>query len=563
MRTLLGDPALRLLARRKLRGRVRMHLRRLKTWKGLFFTLAGVAIFGLWIASLVVSTLSPDEPPTGEHALAARVRFGALLLSLLSISGAFAHRGLYMPGDEVQRLLAAPVRRSDLVRYRLLATSARGVLGGLFLGLVVMRHMPVPAFGFAASFVAVVTLPVANQLAAILAGSLEKRLAARLASLRTLLVLAVVALGAGLFFVRDGAMGEGLVRLVGTDPLELLQVPPLVHVTAFFAPWERAITAKELGSFLPWFGFCLLLWAFLFELTARLRIDFRELSMETSASVAARIRRVRRGGGAASGDASRRLAGWRVPWLFGRGAFGALAWRKSAAIVRKAKGTLLVSVAVLGFVMFLATTIGAESSRVGTPFGSVLVAVLGTLYLCAGLRFDFRDELDRMEVIKAWPIRPATLFCAMLVPEVVLVSGLLVAAVLFQGILSSGLQPITFGVAAVVPLVVFAWVALDNAVFLLSPVRLVPGQDGALQNAGRGLVMMLVRVLLAGLVGVFGGGAAWGAAALVKGLGGAEVLAGAVAVGALWIVLLFLDVGLALAGGAVLRRFDVARDRGL
>ena len=48
---------------------------------------------------------------------------------------------------------------------------------------------------------------------------------------------------------------------------------------------------------------------------------------------------------------------------------------------------------------------------------------VGTLYLCAGLRFDFREDLDAMESLKAWPVRPWRVFLATLLPEVVLVSG--------------------------------------------------------------------------------------------------------------------------------------------
>ena len=40
------------------------------------------------------------------------------------------------------------------------------------------------------------------------------------------------------------------------------------------------------------------------------------------------------------------------------------------------------------------------------------------------------------------------------------------------------------------------WMALDNALFLLWPIRVIPGQEGAVQNMGRNLVLLFLRVLL-------------------------------------------------------------------
>ena len=107
-----------------------------------------------------------------------------------------------------------------------------------------------------------------------------------------------------------------------------------------------------------------------------------------------------------------------------------------------------------------------------------------------------------------------------------------------------------------------AWVALDNTVFLLAPSRIIPGQEGALANAGRGLILVLARFLVLGLVALAGGlaaGLAWWVTQELFGWRqpasiGATFLA-------LWTAIAVVDLALVLAGGAVLRRFDVARDR--
>ena len=69
----------------------------------------------------------------------------------------------------------------------------------------------------------------------------------------------------------------------------------------------------------------LLLWAVFFEITARLRVDFREASIQTSSDIAVRLKRMGRGG-FGQGAVPQFAAARRVPWLFGRGPGGAIAW---------------------------------------------------------------------------------------------------------------------------------------------------------------------------------------------------------------------------------------------
>lgn len=553
MSSFLGDPALRLLARRKLRATARSFRRRLRTWRGALFTLAGVAFFALWMVSLFLPTMQHPPVVGDPEDLRAGVRLGAFVLTLLSLSSAFSHRGLFLPAEEIQRLFAAPVSRRDLVRYRLLGSMGRGLFGAVIVGLVVMRRMPDPRFAFLGCMCAMLTLPVLNQLAAILSGGLERRWTQRLGRLRApLLLLAVVAIT--LLVVGTSRSGDAVARLAGLQPREILDSRLLATVTAPFEPWARMVTASTAASFLPWLLSGLALLLVLFELTVRLPIDFRELSLETSASVAARVRRVRRGGGVAAGKASKTLAALSVPWLFGRSPTGALAWRKSAAILRKAKGTLWVSVLVL----FFLTMIGR-----GSVDAVPLIAVLGTFYLASGLRFDFRDDLDRMEVIKAWPVSPSRTFAATLVPEVLLVAALVMTALTVHALAVGSLSRIFWAVLALQPPFVFAWVAVDNAVFLFAPVRFVPGQEGALQNAGRGMFLLFLRGVVLLLISVVSGGPALLFSFLTERYLGwpssvtfvpAVVLAGA--------LLFACDLALVLIGGSLLRRFDVARDRG-
>jgi hypothetical protein len=194
--------------------------------------------------------------------------------------------------------------------------------------------------------------------------------------------------------------------------------------------------------------------------------------------------------------------------------------------------------------------------------GTILISAVGTLYLCAGLRFDFREDLDRMDVIKSWPLAPWRIFLATLLPEVLLVSLLLAGAVGLRVAITGDAHPLILGVVAALPLGVLAWVSIDNAVFLFSPIRYVPGQEGLLQHAGRSVVLMLLRAFALGVAAL----AVTAAVMLVHALadwldlGADQVLS--VTVALVLTLLVAENVLLVWIGGRALARFDVARDRG-
>ena len=563
---MLRSRALRTLLRLKLRGTVRRQWLRLRTPKGILLSLLGLGLFGIWFGSITLSSLVRSPQLSSLDELRGTVRLGAIALTTLSLSSALSHRGLFLPGEEIERLFSAPLKRADLVRYRLLAGLGRSFFGGLILAALVMPRMPQKLFAFCGVMAGMLSLPFLHQALAILLASLERRWARVLKRFGSTFFVGV-ALLFGLFFfvillgrgVRDlPLLQEWLEHGFAGDPLSH---PWLARIAWPFTPWVEAITATRWSEFLPWFGVCLFLGLGLFEATACLPMDYRELSLETSASVAARIRRARGGvGGAAASRVLRTTVGWSIPWLFGRSPAGAVAWRKLGAIVRKAKGTLWVSGLVLIFLTILSSVLGIRDDT--GLLAPVMISFFGIFYLCAGLRFDFRDELPRMEVIKAWPLPAIRIFTATILPEVMLVTLLLLGAVLLRAALAGELYPLTLVVCGFQPLLVLAWVALDNAIFLFVPIRFVPGQEGALQNAGRGMLLMLARVffLFVALVGPGGVGA------LVRLFATAlEVhprIGWAAAIGAAWGSLLAMNIVLLFLGGVAFRRFDVARDRG-
>ena len=534
-----GAGALRLLWWMKLIGRVRRIGRRARTPLGALTTLAGVALIALWIASLLMrsSMLDRAGPPPSIDATRAGLCVYLVFVAFSSLS----FRGVYLPRPELERLLAGPIARSSIVRYRMLGSITMSLPFLALLGLVLAPRFESPAAAIAAI---VLTLPATtvfgqglSLVAARTSGPLHRLLervpggVLRLVGALGLMgLLMTLAFGPGLVSekgrqqravieqVLGGNDGSALREYdpppgVGERLAAAAEHPVLRVVTAPVEPWARALTAPTFPAALPWLGAIAALLALLFEAVARLPVDFREASLRTSLDLERRVARVRRGqGGVAAFQGERAAAARPVPWLMGRGPAGAIVWLRMARLLRQARGSLVVAGVVAVGGIALGTRFFDDSVE-----ETAALAVLAVVYLASGLRIDLRADLDRMEVLKAWPVSPVKLFAASLVPGTLVTSVVVAIITLARCAILGAWDPGHLAVLAAVPPLAFAWIAVDNAIFLLFPVRYVPGQGSAIQHAGRTFLLVILRAVLFGslLITALGGGwliAEWGGA---------------------------------------------------
>ncbi len=580
---MFGHRALRLLFLLKLRGGLRMQVRKLKRPTSWIFLLVGAVLMFGWVGAFLFgpnrASLAPDP-----ELLRVGVQAGLMVLTLLTVFGSFQHRGLYLPKEEIELAFSAPVDRSALVRYRIGTNLARSLFAALLFGVLASRRLPGPQYAFLGTAVVMLTVPVIGQALALLLGESENRLGKLAAKLPLRVVSVVLAMGvAAIVAYLLIGNGDDLPSIEGRGPLEPVPAPedllqsfarhPVVHALLLpFAPWGRMITAGSAAEFLPWFAFSVGAWMLIYQLTVRIRIDYRELSLATSADLAKRLRMARRGGWSASQGRAAAPRGSRgAPWLFGSGGFGAVAWLETTSMLRRARGTLILSLLVITLLVILSGSIGGRGGsdpesalEKNLIVGSALISLLGTLYMCAGLRFDFRGRLEQMERIKAWPLAAWRTFLATILPEVALVSALISLAVIGRAAWIGAWHPFVLGIVLFQPLVVLTWVALDNAVFLFAPVRYIPGQESALQHMGRSVMLMLLRGLILLAVAAVAVGPAVGLGFLLRGLFDVpDAAAIAAAVGVAWLGVLAVDAALVWIGGRMLARFDVARDTGV
>ncbi len=572
---MFGHPALGLLFWLKLRGGLRLQVRKLRRPSSWIFLAVGAVLVLGWLGLVFLGRGVSSTPLLSPSLLRFGVDLGLTVLVVLTLVGAFQFRGLYLPKEEIELVFSAPLQRSQLVRYRLGTNLFRSLFAALLFGFLAARRMPQPQFAFVGTLMMMLTVPIIGQGIALLLGEGENRLAkfARKMPLRIVSIVlgALVGYGVVLLMVSDGDSVPQMLRAEDGIFARLADMPILRAVLLPVAPWGRMITATSAGEFLPWFALTVGIWIVLYELVVRAKIDYRELSLATSAEIAKRISMARRGGWSANKSrVMQPVKSSGAPWLFGRGGFGAIAWLETTSMFRRARGTLILSFLLLTLLVILSRNMGndsgdeVEDARASLMAGTVLISLLGTAYLCAGLKFDFRGRLEQMDLVKAWPLAPWRIFLATILPEALLVSTFLVVAVVGRALWIGTYHPLLVGVVLFQPLIVLTWVALDNAVFLHSPVRYAPGQESALQNMGRSIVLMLLRgIVLLIAVAVALAPAAGVGFTLRFALETTQETAIAVAAGVGWLGILAVDCGLLWFGGRMLSRFDVARDRGV
>lgn len=540
-------PGLSRLSRLRLRGSLRVQWKRLRTLKGFL----GALVLGLLVSTWILGILLQEGTHLAGLDRESQKGMASLLLGgflVIALVNGIAHRGVYLPPEECDRLLAAPITRADLVRYRLRGMLQKTLPFALLLGLLASRHMPAPHLAWLPSALGILVLPIAAQaLALVLAaeGGWAGAMAARIPLSLLRLAILPVALGIPLLLVDFTEYaplqfgGDGAVS-------KWLAAPWLPWVVLPLWPITEAMIAPDLGSLLPWLaasGGLLLLG---FEATARLPVDFRAATLDTSRELTARLQQVRSGGMAAMGT-DRGAARRGMPRWAGHGPAGAVLWLRSIELLRRAGRVVGVAAMQLTLSLLIGVFLFPEVER-----GGVLVLGLATFQLSTTIRGDLRGDLDRIESVKGWPLAAHHTFLASILPGSLLVGGLVASTLILRGALTGGLTSLDFLLACAAPALALTWAAVENLVFLLRPVRLAPGDATASHGVSR-IAMQTVANLL--LVGVVVAPAVLAYVFTLVWLGD-----GALAEGVAWLVASLLGFALlgalVLLGGWALRRLD-------
>ena len=228
-----------------------------------------------------------------------------------------------------------------------------------------------------------------------------------------------------------------------------------------------------------------------------------------------------------------------------RGA-GPIAWYQATAALRSMGGIIIVLGVMLGSLglMFFIMIRNHEAlySMLGVAWGVTF------FLLPLQLQFDFRGDIDRMDLLKTLPCSPYVIAAGEMLAPVCAMSA--VHLILGLGMLAAGYSHPEFvlvGLLFVVP-VNFIVIAMENLAFLLFPVRMTVGEAPGPQVAMRQMMMMFVKTIFVLMLTGF---------AALMGLV-AHKLTGQIAVGIVvaWLVVVAFSAGLLPVLGWAFARFD-------
>lgn len=546
------DPALRLLLWLRFRGWLRRLGRLLSTVKGILLAVFGFCLFGFCLFfGVILPMLVPEARPQVDPEAVRRYGTLGLLAYCVSILVfSTGERAISFTPAEVNFLFPGPFSRRQLLVYKIVVTLLNAGVGTLVFAVFCKSYAPIFLAGYLGMLLAILFLQLfamavafVGSTAGVLAYNRGRKLV--LGLLAVLIGVALLQLGKGM----PGSDWRGVLERWDESPLLSVLLAPL----SWFA---NAFTARRLWPDLAqWAGLGLLVDGVLLGLVFALDAHYLETAASASERLYARMQRLRSGGVSAQwGGAGRvRFTLPNFPWW---GGLGPSVWRQLLTTLRSLKGMLLflliVGVSATWPMLLRGGGLPANEPGVGVGLASGLLTM--TLFLFPMLlTFDFRGDLDRMEVLKSLPLPPVTLVLGQLTAPVLLGS-------LIQLILLTALQALVGGVGEVLLAAVlfvlpfnFLLFGLENLVFLHYPTRMAPATAGDFQMVGRNMLLLwgkflalalvLGMIALAATVAYFVAGRSWPAALACA-----------------WLLLAGVDVALVPLLVVAFGKFDVARD---
>lgn len=558
------DRALWLLIFLRARGAMRRMFRRVRGWRGALALAAGILLLISWVLPGLLMLLKSRLGATGDEAamLAAAEERGANVLlygpwvllgvCLLPLLTGQTQAVAFAPA-EIEFLFAGPFKRRQLLGYKVVINAIGAAVFAVFIGLWMSRWASHWIAPWPAAFLSLVLTQLFGMLIAVVGSAVGRH---AFSAARKVVLAAFLVAVAGLLWVWLGP-GDGGVSLewlrerAGSTPARIVLAP--------FSVFIRMLTATTAAGVAGWGAAGLAVNALIFAAVVRLDHHATEAALHASERQAAMRERFSRGpGGAAAGWVGAR---WAFPWPMPPGGWlggaGPIAWRQATTCLRGAPGwmlsTAIMLACVVGFGLW--TRLGRPLPEGTLPAVATQVTVMLTLFQTVLLRFDFRADLERMESIKALPLRPISIAVGQMATPVAFmtVSQWLLAG---AGYAMFPKYAWAFVIAAVAaPGLNTMLVGVENLMFLLYPSRPPTGPVLEIQRVGRGTFVSLAKFAVSLLGGAAVGAAGAAAYYATGGSWTAAVIAG-------WIALAAVVWGVIIAVARAFVRFDVSRDVG-
>jgi hypothetical protein len=491
------DRALWLLLWLKFRGWLRRLGRNARTVKGVVLLVIGVFFFGCVLLNPIIAYFFGMADSDRAESLDRTRHFSALgLFSYCALTVLFAsgERAVAFTPAEVNLLFTAPFSRRQLLGYKIVASFLACLITSLFMTVFLLSRgaWPVAAYiGLVLTFEFLSLFGMAISLLINTIGARAYNLPRRLVLVGLLAVglLVLLSLGRDLFQLGSAELLE---RIDQSTVFQVVLAPFNWFVHTFTAlSWRDLLANGALGLAVD-----LALVVVVFALDAQ----YLEASASASERIYARLQRIRSGGAFAAYRSSGGKARFSLPSLPRWGGAGAIAWRQLTTAVRSLRGLLffLIFFAVIVAAVPVGLSFGGEETRHPDVGRGIAIALLAMTFLSlpSMLAFDFRDDIDRMDVLKSLPIAPAWLVVGQLLAPVLLLSVIQLGMMTVIQIIWGGVAEVLLGTVFLCWPVNFLSLGIDNLLFLWFPTRQAVAMPGDFQLMGRQMLVTLAKTLI-------------------------------------------------------------------
>jgi hypothetical protein len=495
----LLHPALRLLWRLQFKAGWRKFTRSARTGKGILRLILTIGVFALMFGPMIVFSIYREEPdPAAARAL---IEPGILLFTILILIGSGSNSGIFFTPAEVDFLFSGPFHRRELILYRLGHQAQASLLGAVFLSVAPAAFVPHWIFGFLGIALVLQFIQLLSVVLSLSMSIVGQTVYTR-ARKAVLAAIAVTLLVGVWQAVADHAAGGlfAMIRSFGQTTAGRAVLLP-------FQVFSRTIAAESFyPEFAGWGALNVAINAALVVLAVRLDADFYERSIAVSEKVYRAIQRARRGQawmGLSKPSATR----WRLPMPGRLKGAGPIAWRQSVSALRSSRGVIYAVLAMTAAAAIPAFALGDN----GTGMSISVLAMLSVFTLPQMLQFDFRGDIERIELLKTLPATAGAITGGELLAPVVAATIIECVVILVTGFLWTDFRTIVAICVFALPanLILFA---LENVLFLYYP-RRYTNPNSPFQAPGRQMVTNFIKFIAvavaAGVIAASGAATYW------------------------------------------------------
>lgn len=548
------NPGLLYLLRMGPRARVRA-IRKRFSGPSLWILIGMVAIFASIIVLPRLMRLFDPELDTRmmersrDYAGALRV-YGPLALLAMGLLSMAGGKGLYFRPAEVDFLFPAPIPRRQLLLYNVISRLVVQLLSSVWVSIFAWDWFGTFYGGLLGVCLSFTFVQLLAQVASVLTAVLDRRLS----GLLRWVALAVIGVGALLAY-RAASTSLGAGATMREVAREVLDSPVIAVISMPTRPFIDTITAPTAAGVAIHAALSVAVLGALLGLLLVFDAAFVEASLSYSRKIQARLERMKSGGGAFGTGRASSSRSMQLPNFPRLGGAGPLARRHFQEMTRNVRGILGLVVMTLVFAaMFVAVGTFAREEAAGLEYFGIGMTLFFVTLMTQNCAYDFRRDIDRMDTLKALPLRPIAVACGQVIPGACLLALLQfgITALVLAGLHQATTERVA-ALALALPPLAFAVTCVDNVIFLVAPLRPVNDDPGNLPFLFRTTLVMLLKMGAMGALACI----AFTLGYVVYLLTGNNLLLGAAAVG---LSMAAASVPLAGLVGLAFRRFDVTRD---